>query len=172
MWYLIVSIPDLCNLTYFVQRASLTVNIDLSDVTNSYYTVLYHTAVVYEKKNRSLVFSGSRKIPTLGPTVQCETRQASFPTGTVGPRVGIFLSPLNTKDGFYLSHPHTNNGFFFLPTTNYHILYLKKHNKVYQKILNSLLCDMVTSFYHYNDVTDRRAASVRSTCGCSIFIFP
>ena len=32
------------------------------------------------------------------------TRQASFPTGTVGPRVGIFLSPLNTNDGFYLSY--------------------------------------------------------------------
>ena len=44
------------------------------------------------------------KIPTLGSTVHWETRQASFPTGTVGPRVGIFLSPLNTNDGFYLSH--------------------------------------------------------------------
>ena len=82
----------------------MTVNIDLSDVTNKYYTVLYRTVMVYEKKNRSLVFSGSRKIPTLGSTVQWETRQASFPTGTVGPRVGIFLSPLNTNDGFYLSH--------------------------------------------------------------------
>ena len=80
------------------------VNIDLSDVTNKYYTVLYRTVVVYEKKNRSLVSSGSRKIPTLGSTVQWETRQASFPTGTVDPRVGIFLSPLNTNDGFYLSH--------------------------------------------------------------------
>ena len=90
--------------SWFIQRASLTVDIDLSDVTNKYYTVLYRTVVVYEKKNRSLVFSGSRKIPTLGSTVQWETRQASFPTGTVGPRVGIFLSPLNTNDGFYLSH--------------------------------------------------------------------
>ena len=89
---------------WFIQRASLTVNIDLSDVTNKYYTVLCRTVVVYEKKNRSLVFSGFRKIPTLGSTVQWETRQASFPTGTVGPRVGIFLSPLNTNDGFYLSH--------------------------------------------------------------------
>ena len=88
----------------FVQRASLTVNFDLSDVTNRYYTVLYRTVVVYEKKNRLLVFSGSRKIPTLGSTVRWETWQASFPTGTVGPRVGIFLSPLNTNDGFYLSH--------------------------------------------------------------------
>ena len=30
--------------------------------------------------------------------------EASFPTGTVGPRVGIFLFPLNTNDRFYLSH--------------------------------------------------------------------
>ena len=72
--------------------------------------VLYRTVVVYEKMNRSLVFSGSRKIPTLGSTVQWETWQASFPTGTVGPRVGIFLSPLNTNDGFYLSHMGENNG--------------------------------------------------------------
>ena len=27
---------------------------------------------------------------------------------------------------------------------------------------------MMTSFYHYNDVTDRRAASVRSTCDYSL----
>ena len=94
--------------SFIVQRAPLTVNIDLSDVTNKYYTVLYRTVVVYEKKNRSLVFSGSRKIPTLGSTVQRETRQASFPTGTVGPRVGIFLSPLNTNDGFYFSHIPTH----------------------------------------------------------------
>ena len=40
-------------------------------------------------------------------------RQASFPTGTVGPRVGIFLSPLNTNDGFYLSPLNTNDGFYF-----------------------------------------------------------
>ena len=88
-----------------VQRVIDEVNIDLGDVTNKYYTVLYRTVVVYEKKNRSLVFSSSRKISTLGSTVHWETRQASFPTGTVGPRVGIFLSPLNINDGFYLSHP-------------------------------------------------------------------
>ena len=29
--------------------------------------------------------------------------EASFPTGTVDPRVGISLSPLNTNDGFSLS---------------------------------------------------------------------
>ena len=93
--------------SWFVQRASLPVNIDLSDVTNKYYTVLYRTVVVYEKKNRSLMFSGSRKILSLGSTVQWDTRQASFPTGTVGPQVGIFLSPLNTNDGLYLSYMTT-----------------------------------------------------------------
>ena len=97
--------------SWFVQRASFTVNIDLSDVTNRYYTVLYRTVLVYENKNRSLVFSGSRKIPTLGSTVQWETWQASFPTRTVGARVGIFLSPLNTNERFYLSHkPVTARG--------------------------------------------------------------
>ena len=44
------------------------------------------------------------KIPTLGSTVKWETRQASFPTVTVGPWVGTFLSPLNINDGFYLSY--------------------------------------------------------------------
>ena len=108
MWFLIVSIPDLCTLTYFVQRASLVVNIDLSDVINRYYTVPYRMSLnlnlVYEKNIRSLGFSGSRKIPILRSAVQLETRQASFPTGTMGPCVGIFLSPLDTNDRFYLSH--------------------------------------------------------------------
>ena len=39
-----------------------------------------------------------------GPPFWWETQQASFPTGRVGPRDGIYLSPLNTNDGFYLSH--------------------------------------------------------------------
>ena len=33
-----------------------------------------------------------------------ETWQASFSTGAVGHRFGIFLSPLSTNDGFYLAH--------------------------------------------------------------------
>ena len=44
------------------------------------------------------------KSQPLRSTVQWETQQASFPTGMVGPRVGIFLSPLNTNDRFYFSH--------------------------------------------------------------------
>ena len=90
--------------SWFVQQASLTVNSNLSDITNRYYTVLYPTVVVYEKKNQSLVFIGSRIIPTLGSSIQWETWQASLPTETVSPRVGIFLEPMNTNDGFYLSY--------------------------------------------------------------------
>ena len=41
-----------------------------------------------------------RKILTRGSTV----RQASFPTGTVDLRVGIFLSTLNIIDRFFFSH--------------------------------------------------------------------
>ena len=93
--------------SWFVRRASLTVNVNLSDVTNRYYTVLYRTVAKFRfglwEEESIMVFSGSRKIQTLGSTVQWETWQASFPTGTAGPWVGIFLSPLDTNDGFYLS---------------------------------------------------------------------
>ena len=56
----------------------------------------------YMRKNQSFLFSGSRKISTLGSTIQWETGQASFPTGTVRPWVGIFQSPLNTNVRFIL----------------------------------------------------------------------
>ena len=143
--------------SWFVQRASLTVNIDLSDVTNEFYTVLYRTVVVYEKKIDHWCSVVPEKSQLSGPpfsgklgkprfplerlasgwdfSVSTEhqwwilffshtnaykiewslcklavgkicPRQASFPTGTVGPRVGIFLSPLNTNDGFYWSSSH------------------------------------------------------------------
>ena len=61
----------------------------------------------------------------------------------------------------FLSHPHTNNRIIFL--ANYLIPHfiLENTRKDFQKVLNTLRCDMVTSFLHYNDVTDGRAASVR-----------
>ena len=31
---------------------------------------------------------------------------------------------------------------------------------------------MVTYYLHYNDVTDRRATSVQTACGCSFLSFP
>ena len=77
----------------------------------------------------------------------------------------------DSEGRIFLSHPHTNNGLFFLLTTKYLIL-CWKHDKDFQKILNTLRYDMETSFKHYNDVMDRRAASVRSTCGFFFFIFP
>ena len=47
-----------------------------------------------------------------------------------------------------LSHPHTNNGFYFLLTIKYLIYIEKKHEKRkdFQKILKTLRWDMVTSF--------------------------
>ena len=39
--------------------------------------------------------------------------EASFPTGTVDPRVGISLSPLNTNDGFSFSHTYLVEEFPF-----------------------------------------------------------
>ena len=56
----------------------------------------------------------------------------------------------------FLSHPHTNNGFFFIP----HFI-LEKHEKGFQKTLNSRKCDMVMSFLYHSDVTARCATSVR-----------
>ena len=35
---------------------------------------------------------------------------------------------------------------------------MEKHEEGFQIILNTLRCDMVTSFKHYNDIMDRRVA--------------
>ena len=57
--------------------------------------------MVYEKKNRPLVFSVDRNNPN--PRVHRSSgKLASFPTVTVEPMVGIFLSPLNTNNGSIL----------------------------------------------------------------------
>ena len=61
----------------------------------------------------------------------------------------------------FLFYPHSKNGFFFSLITQYLIYIGKKLEKDFQKILNTLRCGMETSFYHFNDVTDRRAAIVR-----------
>ena len=77
--------------SWFVQCASLTVNIDLSDVINEYYTVLYRTVVVYEKKNRSLVSSGSRKKsqPSV-PPFSGKLGKPPFPLERWALRLGFF----------------------------------------------------------------------------------
>ena len=61
-----------------------------------------------------------------------------------------------------LSHPHTNNGLFSCSPLST-AFYIGKHEKVFQKILNSLRCDMVMSFKHCNDAKDRRI-DVRHAC--------
>ena len=61
----------------------------------------------------------------------------------------------------FLSHPHTNNGFFSLLTTIYLILNWKKHETDFKKILNMLRFDVVTSFKDYNDIAHRCAADVK-----------
>ena len=50
------------------------------------------------------MFSGDRKIPTQGPTAPVENEACRVSHLTVDPRVGIFLSPRYTSDGFFFSH--------------------------------------------------------------------
>ena len=73
----------------------MTVNINLSDVINTYYTVLYHTVAKYR--------IGILEKESIIGVQWFQKNQASFSTGTVGPQVGNLLSPLNTNFGFYLS---------------------------------------------------------------------
>ena len=62
----------------------------------------------------------------------------------------------------FLSHPHTNNGAFFLLTTLKYLIYISKtwkrlpENPEYAEMGHG---DVIFNFY--NDVTDRRAASMR-----------
>ena len=44
------------------------------------------------------------KSQTSGPPLSGILGKPRFSTGTMSPRVGIFLSPLETNDGFYLFH--------------------------------------------------------------------
>ena len=105
--------------------------INLSDVTNKYYyswPTWLNVNLVYEKNIRSLLFSGN---------LLWETRQASVSTGTVGSRVGGFLSPLNNNGVFYLSvslgsvcnqsaSDESQNRFFYLLLTLNSILNCSK----------------------------------------------
>ena len=58
------------------------------------------------------MYSETGKSQPLGPPFQWNLGEASFPTGTMDPRVGISLSPLDTNDGFSLSDyvPANNPG--------------------------------------------------------------
>ena len=64
------------------------------------------------------------------------------------------------KGRVFLSRPHTNNGFVFCLPLNTSSYIGKKREKGFQEILNTLRCDMVTKFLHFDDVTDRRLPSL------------
>ena len=69
---------------------------------------------------------------------------------TIGDCEGRIFLPILTRIIDYFSCLPRNTSFI-----------LKQHGKDFQKILNMLECDMMTSFLHLCDVTDRRAASGR-----------
>ena len=67
---------------------------------------LIHHVKIREKQILNIFIDGMREKECIidvqcqqDPPFQWESRQASFPTGTVDPLVGSFLSPLNTNDG-------------------------------------------------------------------------
>ena len=122
--------------SWFVPRASLTVNIDLGDVTKWYYSTVPYSCGIWEKESIIGV-----KIPTFWSTIQWETRQASFPTGTVDPQVGIFLSPLNTNNGFYLSYMDTHGRLLYsIPLSQKWLILFHAHHSIpYFLFQNKLL---------------------------------
>ena len=63
-------------------------------------------------------------------------------------RDGFFYPTLTRiMDSFSCSPLHTS-------------FYVGKYEKDFEKILNSLRCDMVMSFFHYNDIKDRCAVNL------------
>ena len=80
------------------------VHLNINSVMSSTYIIQYVGKWYVRKIIDHFCSVVLEQIPTLESTVKWETRQASFPTGKVGPRAGIFLSSLNINDGFYLSH--------------------------------------------------------------------
>ena len=90
--------------SWFVQRASLTVNIDLSDVTNRYNTVAYGTVAfrigIWEKR---IDHWCSVALEKSQPSASLVSHWNGGPSGWG------FLSTLDTNDEFYLSHiPRTS----------------------------------------------------------------
>ena len=82
------------------------------------------------------------------------------------------MTSANHEGQIFLSHPHMYNGFFFLVHHSVQHFVLEPPGKGFQKILNSLRCDMVTSFEHFKDVTHRRATSVLPAYVCTFLSFP
>ena len=77
---------------------------------------------------------------------ECEGGKEKLSRGSRLASLGLPSQMTNSdrKGQIFLSHPHTNNGLFFLRTTKYLNLYWKKHEKDFQNIMNMLRWDMVT----------------------------
>ena len=87
----------------------MTSRIDVRPKCGFSFFYLYHGLVQVCEINRIHHWCsvGTEKSQPEGPPFQWETRLAEFPTGTVDPRVGIFLEPLNTNDRFFFSYTTT-----------------------------------------------------------------
>ena len=99
--------------SWFVQRASLTVNIDLSDVTNRYYAVLYCTVRSWYMRKRidhwcSVI---PEKTQPLGPPFSGKLGKPRFPLEWWAPGLGFFWNhwpPM--MDSIYLTYPYQPMG--------------------------------------------------------------
>ena len=102
VWYFIVSISDHCCLSYFVRDNSV-----LRDPNGSYFKFSRKIKSIYQE------FEGG--IEKSVPRITDWHHEAC--------RV---MTSCDHEGWIFLSHPHTNNGFFFLHTTKILILYWKK----------------------------------------------
>ena len=75
-------------------------------------------------------------------------------------RLAEWWQSVIARDGFFYPILTRIMDSFSCSPHNYSFI-LEKRGEYFQKILNTLRCDLVTSFKHYNAITDRRAASVQ-----------
>ena len=88
--------------------------------------------------------------------------EKSFPRITDWHHEACRVKTVGGREGrIFLSHPHTNIRFVFFCSPLNTSFILDKTRKTFQKILNTLRCDMEASFLHYSDVMDQRTASMR-----------
>ena len=73
------------------------------------------------------------------------------------------MKNVDPEGWIFLSHPHTNNGFFLLLTTKYLILYFEKHEK--------LLENPEYALCHFN-IRMTSQIDVQPACSFLFFILP
>ena len=76
------------------------------------------------------------------------------------------MMTIGVREGrIFLSHPHMNNGFFFLLTTKYHILYWKYMKRLPE---NPEFAEM----RHGDIIAKMSWIDVRPSCDCLFLSFP